>query len=256
MFKAILFDLDGTLLPLDMDVFLVKYMKALSRRVQMDTADFSKELMASTVKMIQNDGSVTNMEVFAEDFFPRFKRERQELEDLIEQFYREDFPKLGAGIDADPAARSAVEAAFAITRRVVIATNSVFPRSAILDRMRWAGVADFPYTLVTSYEEMHWAKPNPNYYREIVKQLKVKPQDALMIGNDVEEDLIAGELGMKTFLVDEMLIHRSGGKIRCDWRGSMADCAELLWNYAKREEQKHGCIGSFENQAECAKVSG
>lgn len=255
MFKAILFDLDGTLLPLDMDSFLVKYMQALAEKVQMETSLFSRELMASTMKMISNDGSATNMEVFAEDFFPRFTTEQQELELLIAEFYKEDFPKLGARIKPDPRAKNAVEAAFACGCQVVIATNPVFPQSAILERMKWAGVANFPYSLITSYEEMHWAKPNPNYYHEIAERIGVNPQEALMIGNDVEEDLVAAELGMKTFLVDEMLIHRSGGPISCDWRGSLADCAKLLREQVKREEHSYGCTRGFADQKKCAEVS-
>ncbi len=256
MFKAILFDLDGTLLPLDMNIFLPKYMQALADKVQLEVKSFSRELLAATTKMIDNDGSLTNREVFSQDFFPRFERKQEELEPLIDEFYREDFPHLRAGIKPDPRARDAVEAAFALTGRVVIATNPVFPQSAIYERMRWAGIEDFPYSLVTSYEEMHWAKPNPNYYREIAKRIGVEPEDALMIGNDVEEDLVAAEIGMKTFLVDEMLIQRGDGPIRCHRRGNLADCASLLWEYVQRKEQSDEGFGSIENQAQCAKVSG
>ena len=77
-----------------------------------------------------------------------------------------------------------------------------------------------------------------------------------MIGNDVEEDLVAGEVGIDTFLVDDLLIHRNDGPIRCLWRGSMAECAEVLWDYAEGEEQIDGDTQGIEDQTQCAAVSG
>lgn len=239
--KAILFDLDGTLLPLDMEEFLPKYMLALAEKVELEPRLLSQELVASTMKMIANDGKATNSEVFAQDFFPKFSREQKELEALIELFYEEDFPLLGTGIEAAPAARNAVEAAFAITPKVVIATNSVFPREAIVERMRWANVHDFPYTLITCYQEMSSAKPSLAYYREILAKIGVEPEEAWMIGNDVEEDLVAGALGVKTFLVEDFLIHREPGPINCQWQGSLEECAKLLEDYA-REARINGSV--------------
>ena len=241
MFEAILFDLDGTLLPLEIDKFLSGYLQALASKVRLDPVAFSGKLLSSTQKMIESDGSRTNREVFDADFFPGLSRDRRELERLIDEFYREDFPKLKAGLTPNPAAREAVSAAFACTERVVVATNPVFPRSAILERMRWAGIADFPYALITSYENMHWAKPNLHYYLEIARQLGVSPQETLMVGNDVQEDLVSAKVGMKTFLVDEMLIHRSGDAIFSHWRGSMAQCAEFLRKMSKEGRVHYGC---------------
>jgi hypothetical protein len=41
-----------------------------------------------------------------------------------------------------------------------MAANPVFPETAIRQRMECAGISDFPFKPITSYERMHAAKPN------------------------------------------------------------------------------------------------
>ena len=89
---------------------------------------------------------------------------------------------------------------------MVVATNPVFPLQAIRERLRWGGFGDTEFTLITSYENMHFCKPRRQYYKEILRMLGRKPAECWMIGNDVGEDLVAGELGISTFLVQDYLI--------------------------------------------------
>jgi FMN phosphatase YigB (HAD superfamily) len=235
VWDAVLFDLDGTLLPLNMELFLPKYFQALAAKLELEVEPFVEQLLASTEKMIKNQGTRTNKEVFDSDFYRHLPGEPKELERLIDEFYEDCFPKLGDGIKPHPDAKRAVEAAFAITEHVVVATNPVFPKSAILARLQWAGLVHYPFSLITSYENMHSAKPNPQYYFEIAEKLCIDPRKALMIGNDVDEDLAASEVGMQTFLVDEMLINPSGKPIACLGRGSLAQCADFLEKYVRKE---------------------
>ena len=65
--KAVLFDLDGTLLPMDQDVFVKAYFSGIAAKL----APFGYEpkalidaIWAGTVKMIKNDGRITNEEAF------------------------------------------------------------------------------------------------------------------------------------------------------------------------------------------------
>jgi hypothetical protein len=87
---------------------------------------------------------------------------------------------------------------------VVIATNPVYPLEAIRQRMDWGGLPDSPehYALITSAENMHFAKPNPAYYAEILGRVGVEPDEAIMVGDSLENDIrAASQLGIHTFHV-------------------------------------------------------
>ncbi|MEW6726475.1 MAG: HAD family hydrolase [Bacillota bacterium] len=226
MLRYLLFDLDGTLLPMDMDKFLGAYLRLLAPRLSDYLAPerFVKELLISTEAMIVNNNPAkTNEEVFMDDFFGRTGLPKEELLPIFEDFYRRDFPSLVHA--TRPSATAALILKKAITKgyEVVIATNPIFPKLAVEERLRWVGVADFPFRLVTTYEEMHFCKPNPNYYREIIEKLGCTETACLMVGNDVEEDLVAGKTGMRTYLVEDCVINHKGYAYRADFQGSLED---------------------------------
>ena len=168
-FKAILFDLDGTLLDSHMDRFLPHYMRKLADRVAhlIPPAEFVAHLLAGTQAMVANDGRATNAQVFAETFYPAVGHAQAELEPIFMDFYAKDYASLQPLTACRPEARPAVQMAFDLGYEVVIATNPLFPEVAIRQRMAWAGVADFPYRRVTTFENSHFAKPNPRYFGEI-----------------------------------------------------------------------------------------
>lgn len=231
MLRALLLDLDGTLLGNDMDQFLKYYFGALAKSFDglVSPRELVAHIMASTEKMIRDtDPSRTNQEVFWADFLPRFTLAAGDLIPRFDRFYAYDFRKLEGYTKRKPEARLVVQKALDRGLKVVVATNPMFPIYAIVERMRWAGVADFPFDLITSYEVMHACKPHLQYYQEICDLIGVKPEEAMMAGNDVQDDMVAGKLGLKTFLVDEELLHREPGEPRVDYRGSLAKLAEVL----------------------------
>lgn len=221
--KAILFDLDDTLLENPMDSFLPAYFEALTRKVAhlVSANEFMMYLMQATQATIADtDPERTNEEVFWTVFGPAVEVPEDELMPLLEDFYTNDFPRLRRYTERRPEARDLVRQAFDQGYDVVIATNPLFPRQAILHRLAWAGVADFPYALVTSYENMHFTKPHPAYYQEIADRIVQAPADCLMVGDDVENDIEpAAKLGMHTFLVTD----DPAGRQPADWQGVLLD---------------------------------
>lgn len=213
MVKTILFDLDGTLLPIDTDQFVRMYMKALAGYAGhlVPPERLVSQVMASTYKMIENvDPGLTNAQVFAADFFPKVERSEAELMPVFDAFYRERFPALKAACPGIPGiAREVVQTAVDKGYEVVLATNPLFPREAIEERMRWIHVDDMPWRLVTSYEEMTACKPQPQYYKEVLRKIGCASEECLMVGNDMEEDLVAATLGMDVFIVTDHLISRT-----------------------------------------------
>lgn len=233
MLQAVLFDLDGTLLPMDHMVFLNEYLKQLSKFVSpvIRPDEFKHALLASTSVMSTNSNQeLTNEEVFWQDFQLRLGERIPAVKPFLELFYAEKFRQLSYATRPCPEARNLVKAALASGLRIALATNPLFPLNAILSRMSWAGVEDLPWDLITSYEIMHFCKPHTGYYREIAAHLGVHPEECLMVGNDIDDDLVAGSLGMKTCLVTDCLLGDPAGVCRADWQGSLQNLVRL-WEY-------------------------
>ncbi|MGC8782092.1 MAG: HAD family hydrolase [Anaerolineae bacterium] len=228
-YQAILFDLDGTLLDSHMDAFLPHYMQKLAARVAhlIPPAEFIAHLLAATQAMVANDGRATNAEVFAAAFYPAVGRSPAELEPIFADFYATDYPTLQHLTKRKPEARAAVQAACDLGCDVVIATNPLFPEPAIRQRMAWADVADFPYRRVTTFENSHFAKPNPRYFEEILDAIGCPAGAALVVGDEAA-DLVAGRLGCDTFLIPSVNTKLGDDTPAPTYRGALADLIALL----------------------------
>ncbi|MGB2908241.1 MAG: HAD family hydrolase [Candidatus Aminicenantaceae bacterium] len=207
MLKAILFDLDDTLLINNMASFIPAYFELLSAAFtdRVPAERLSLELIRGIEAMDANDGSgSSNEEAFEEVFYSALSLGRAELQPVFERFYAEEFPKLRSITRPMPGARRVVAQAFSGDRQVVIATNPVFPRVAVEQRLDWAGVSvlDFVFDLVTHIENMHATKARPAYYREILSVLGREPQECLMVGDDWQRDMVpAAQVGIPVFWI-------------------------------------------------------
>lgn len=202
-----LLDLDNTLLANDMQVFLPAYFAGLARRLAPFTrGEDLRQLTGQAVQaMLANeDPTVTNYAVFMAEFGRQIGHPPEAILPALEDFYREDYPQLRAYTSSKPEARAVVSHLFERGDRVVIATNPFFPLPAIEQRLQWAGIDDFPYALVTTMENSHFAKPNLRYYQEILDRLGSTADDSWMVGDDPRNDIVpAGELGMKSWWISD-----------------------------------------------------
>lgn len=228
MFRAILFDLDDTLLGNPMERFLPAYFQALSQKVHhiLPAEEFLGHLIRATQAAIANTEPHRTIEdVFWAEFSLALDMSKAEIMPLLEDFYANDYPGLESYTQQHPDARPLVEAAFGHGYAVAIATNPLFPRSAVLQRLEWAGVSDFPYALVTTYENMHFTKPHPEYYTEIAERIGHPPEDCLMVGNELENDIQpAAAVGMGTFWITDA----PAASHPADGTGTLADVVGLL----------------------------
>lgn len=243
MIKAVLFDLDGTLLDVDMDDFLQRYLHTLSGHFSEFTGpqEFTHNLLAATQAMICNmDPKKTNQDTFNEHFFKWMPHPPEIVLPLISEFYQQLFPELQVYVKQFPQTPLIINTAQKAGFRLVLATNPVFPSAAIRHRMTWAGIYGDPFELVTSYEVMHYCKPFGEYYLEIAAFLGVQPNECLMIGNDLDDDIAAAaSTGMKTFLVTDRIVHKSERNVSPDYSGTIGDVAPFLITlkeYQREEE--------------------
>ena len=227
--RAILFDLDGTLLDSSMDKFLPVYLKALAGRVAhlFEPKVFIAHLLDATEQMTANNGRATNAEVFAQAFYPFGGYSRAELEPIFDAFYAEDFPKLQVVTQRKPEARHVVQLALALGYDVAIVTNPLFPETAIRQRMQWAGVDDLPFKWVTTYENSRYAKPNLCYFDDACARVGHAPEKCLVVG-DEHMDMVARQIGCETFLIEGPATALKPETPEPTYRGTLADLMSLL----------------------------
>lgn len=214
--KYILFDLDGTLLPMDQNVFTKSYFGGLARRLAPYGYD-SEELIAAIWKgsdaMVRNDGKRNNEEVFW-DTMEKILGERVRKDyNIFDDFYKYDFEKSRTSCGYNSDTPAVISQLSDMGYPLVLATNPLFPAVGTHARVRWAGLDTRSFRLITTFENSYHCKPNLDYYRDILKEIGAKAEECLMVGNDVDEDMIAEQLGMKVYLVTDCLLNRKNKDI-------------------------------------------
>ena len=229
--KLVMFDLDGTLLPMDMDEFTGGYFKLLAKKAAprgYEPQSLVKAIWHGTAAMVRNDGSCRNEDAFWKDFAAVFGEKALDDRALFEEFYANEFNEAKRFCGFNPKAAEAVRAAKEKGLRVALATNPLFPRVATEARIRWAGLEPEEFEFFTTYENIGYCKPNPDYYRELLAWAGLRGEECLMVGNDVAEDMVAAELGMKVFLLTDCLINKAGAALEAYPRGSFDALTEFV----------------------------
>jgi len=232
--KAILFDLDGTLLPLDQDAFTREYLMGLVRTAVAQGYEPNKikdAILSSTVATLNNESERTNERVFWDTLASLAGEGIRSRTDMFDEFYRTEFQKIKERVCGfEPRMKEIIELVRSKGLVAALATNPVFPSVATESRIRWAGLLPSDFELFTTYENYHSCKPNLAYYREVLRNLSLSPEECVMVGNDVGDDMIASELGMKTFLLTDCLINRKGQDISIYEHGGVGELIEFIKN--------------------------
>ena len=231
MMDTILFDLDGSLLPMDQDAFVNAYFEHLALKLSHyghSPEKLIKGVLYGTGAMISNDGSMTNEARFWIAFEEKMGKGIRAQEGHFEDFYSNEFNRVKELTWPSPYASKCVETAKDKGYRVVLATNPIFPRVGTYARMGWAGLEPSDFSLVTTYEAFCSCKPNLAYYREVLAKTGKEAADCLMVGNDVKEDMCAAEIGMDVFLLTDCLINKGGLDISAYKGGSLEELLQFI----------------------------
>lgn len=199
-------DLDGTLLRLS-DQFIPQYLEDVDRWVAPRlgvSGQLSQAVMATTLWVVsQNHENTLLADAFYTQFTVRTGLDRVAVQAVFEQYYSEQFPKLQHLGRPMPGMMGFLAQLRRLDLKIALLTSPLFPRVAIEERLRWAGIEGFPFDWISCFEIVHASKPHPAYYEEAARQFDISPQYWLMVGNDLVEDIRpAHAAGMQTWWVN------------------------------------------------------
>lgn len=229
--KAILFDLDGTLLPMDQETFLKAYIGGLAKAAEphgYEPMTITSSILAGTTAMLKNDGEKTNEAVFWDALAKIYGEAVMKDIHIFDEFYQTDFQKIKDVCGFAPQAATMISKIKEKGLRVALAINPLFPTVATESRIRWAGLNPNDFEFFTTYETSTYSKPNLEYYKELLKKLCLTPEECVMIGNDVEDDMVVTNLGMKAFLLTDCMINKRGTDISAYPHGSFAELISYI----------------------------
>ena len=208
---TVLFDLDGTLLPMDQDHFVKMYFGLLAKTLTpSDPEALIKAVWVGTKAMMTNDGSKTNEDAFWDTYCQLLGEDRRADEPAFRSFYENQFELVRNACGFNPKAAETIALVKSRGLKTALATNPLFPRIATQARARWAGLNLDDFELYTTYEDYSHCKPDPRYYQAVLDRLGLKPEECLMVGNDAVEDVAATKLGIQVFLLTDCLINKNG----------------------------------------------
>ncbi len=199
---TLLFDLDGTLLGLDVRRFLPRYLNAMTGHLRPllppDVA--RRRIEAGIAAMLAPHPGVTNAQAFRSAFVPQ--GDPLGLEARAMGFYTAGFEELRVETEPVPLARAVVTAARERGYTLAVVTDPLYPRVAMEARIRWSGLDPAEFAEITAFERYDAVKPDPRFYAEVLRVLGAEATSAWMIGNDAVRDLAAARVGIRTFLVE------------------------------------------------------
>lgn len=222
--KTILFDLDGTLLPMSIERFTKDYFTRLAFYFAdiVDSKTLIRQVLEATEVMVKNTEKRLNETVFTEHLRSLAPDAADQYMERFEDFYDTVFLTLQTGVTLKPLIPKSINLLKNKGYTLVVATNPLFPRKAILHRLHWAGLDEKDFSYISCFERNCYCKPNTAFFQEVLEEIGEQAENCLMVGNDVQEDLVCKDIGIKSFLIEDYLIHR-GGNIITDYRGSYKD---------------------------------
>lgn len=211
MLKAVFFDLDGTLLPLNEEEFVHAYFKLLAEYLK--PYGYKKDEIINFINlgvraMYLNNGIRTNEEVFWDSFYNLTDKSEIDFKTIFDDFYNTSFLDTIKYTKPNPEALRIINGIKNLGLKVILTTNPIFPLVATKKRMGFIGLKPEDFSYVTTYENSKYTKPNPLYFKEVMDLFNLKSDEVILFGNNTKEDGDASRaLGIKCYLVSGNIIY-------------------------------------------------
>ena len=233
MIKAVLFDLDDTLLSLNLTAFLARYVNGASGLLARASGEVRVKIMTAYAEAwlaVEREGRrdrMTNAELIDSIMYKRCGIPLSDpvIADMIACYERTVVPRMGSGIvraQPMPGAREAVDCVRRMGLVCALATNPVVSRECDVARIRWAGLEPGDFARISCAENSHRAKPWACYYEEFCGSLGLAPEECLMVGNDAKRDFPHPACGIRTIYVGH------ARPSRAFWAGRMSELPAAL----------------------------
>ncbi|MBK5112407.1 MAG: HAD family hydrolase [Candidatus Heimdallarchaeota archaeon] len=238
---TILFDMDSTLNSIDEIEFSRKYFKMLHERFFSEfELQFFYDSLTNITKNVMLSRSPRELAIktFMKEMAKCYKKPQKKLYEDFKEFYATDYNQLEEFVRPAEGAQELVQTCFNKGYDVIIATTPVFTEDAIMRRLKWSGMAEFTFELVTHAENMHFSKPLEEYYTEILKKTKKKYSECIMVGNEFMGDIVSPtRIGLKTFYIplrpenEDLFVSpelKRFSKIKPTYQGTLTDLTEIV----------------------------
>ncbi len=191
MIRAVIFDLDNTLV----DFMSMKKVSVEASITAMIDAglDMEREKILEKINLIYNEKGLEYQNVF-DDF-------------LLDNFKKIDYKILSAGIVAYRKYRETFLVPYPhatstlielIKRQIKLAVVSDAPQKEAWLRLSYLNYSHI-FDCVVTFDDTGERKPSPTPFLKALDFLKIKPSEAIMIGDWAERDMVgAKNIGMKT----------------------------------------------------------
>lgn len=237
MRDTFLFDLDGTVLPMDFDMFMELYFYNIGEYFKeiIEPEKLVKNILECTEKMVRTNNGIKNEEVFMDHFDSLLDGSVEQYKPMFYEFYNTTFEKVKASTHKSKYMRKSIDILKEKGYRVVLATNPLFPMVANHHRIRWAGFEPSEFEYISSFEDNSYCKPHLEYYKEVLESINKDADNCYMVGNDVFDDLSSGKLGIETYLITNHLLNKHNQEVVSNHRGTYYDFYKFV---QKLEEVK------------------
>ncbi|MFO7880986.1 MAG: HAD hydrolase-like protein [Kosmotogaceae bacterium] len=196
-------DLDGTLTTLNDEEFAEEYIRLLVKYNKdfLDNETLKESLFGALNALLEEtDEGKNNLDRYMESFAKISGIDTKEkVIDFFMNFYETTYNELKKIIVPRKEVIELLDYLEAYGHHLVLATNPIFPEIAIKKRLKWIDIEPKKFEYITTMENSHYVKPQPNYYDEILQKLNTKAEKTLMIGNDKEMDGVCEKAGI-TFI--------------------------------------------------------
>lgn len=208
MIKAILFDLDGTLIPIPGDTWdnvIFQDYKRVGTKNGFDGTQFLAAILSGYKAALQSTGEETIFQVYDKGFRKVLDHDFHQVEQMLEEYYRGKFNEVKNHMILNLDLKENFKKLKEQGLKLVLATNPMMPLCSVESRLNWVNLTASDFDLITHYKNTQCGKSHLAYWNHVLAAIGVQPNEALMVGNSTKEDAKAADAGCPVILLTDCL---------------------------------------------------